>query len=329
MKEPQLPLLTILPEEPSPRHTVFAYRKIVSRTALCLFLLAITAMAAQTAFVALTMQWMGESWYLGVVSAVSTYLIGAPLLFLYVRLLVPPCAAHEAAPCLDASDPFTPPEFVRVAVLALGGMWALNFLSVGLVWLIGNVTGLPMTSPVDTMIGQSDLLSTFFFFCVCAPIAEEFIFRKALYPCLGRFGGRAYILLSAIAFGLFHFNLSQLFYAVWLGILLAYLYTRTGRIWVCIALHALCNFMGGLVPSVLMESQTGLTVQYLLMGASMLWAALLLPRCWRARTQAPPTQPLPAWPVREAFSALGVLLYLVLALGMIVLTLFPATGGAV
>ena len=55
------------------------------------------------------------------------------------------------------------------------------------------------------------------------------------------------ILLSGLLFGLFHGNLFQFFYAAAVGMILAYVYTRTGRYLWCVAMHAIINLMGSIV----------------------------------------------------------------------------------
>ena len=71
---------------------------------------------------------------------------------------------------------------------------------------------------------------------------EEFLIRGALVGAYRRTGRlRATILLSALAFGLLHANLSQFFYTFVAGIVLAALYILSGSIWPGILLHFLNN----------------------------------------------------------------------------------------
>ncbi|MDD3251511.1 MAG: type II CAAX endopeptidase family protein [Lachnospiraceae bacterium] len=74
------------------------------------------------------------------------------------------------------------------------------------------------------------------------PLTEELIFRGLAYRCLRRefpFAGAAVI--SAIYFGLFHGNLLQGTYAFILGLLLAWLYEKVGRLSAVWAFHAAAN----------------------------------------------------------------------------------------
>ena len=83
---------------------------------------------------------------------------------------------------------------------------------------------------------------------IVGPIVEELIFRKVMIDRLSIFGDRAAILISAIACGLFHGNLSQLFYATLVGLLFGYVYARTRRIRNSIFLHMIVNFLGSVIP---------------------------------------------------------------------------------
>ncbi len=82
---------------------------------------------------------------------------------------------------------------------------------------------------------------------ILAPIIEEYVFRKQIIDRTMRFGEKNAILLSAFVFAFFHMNLYQFFYAFGLGLIFGYVYMRTGRIRYSVILHAIINFMGGVV----------------------------------------------------------------------------------
>ena len=70
---------------------------------------------------------------------------------------------------------------------------------------------------------------------------------KLLIDRTRRYGDWTAILLSGLLFGLFHGNLFQFFYAALVGMILAYIYTRSGSYLRCVAMHAAINFMGSIV----------------------------------------------------------------------------------
>jgi uncharacterized protein len=92
-----------------------------------------------------------------------------------------------------------------------------------------------------------DPFSLFLFTVIIAPIFEEWLFRRLLIDHVQQYGEKTAILVSAVAFGLFHGNLFQFFYAFGLGLLLAYVYVRTGKLRYTIAMHMTFNFLNGFV----------------------------------------------------------------------------------
>ena len=90
------------------------------------------------------------------------------------------------------------------------------------------------------------------------------------------FGDVTAILFSSLAFGLVHGNFFQLFYSALLGIVLGYLYARTGRILPCILLHMITNFLGSVAILPLTDMLNRL-MPYFNMPEEELSAVLLSP----------------------------------------------------
>lgn len=88
---------------------------------------------------------------------------------------------------------------------------------------------------------------------VLAPVLEEYIFRKQLIDRTVHLNERSAIFFSAATFALFHMNLYQFFYAFAIGLVLAYVYIRTGRLRYSILMHAILNFMGSVVAPLVMS----------------------------------------------------------------------------
>lgn len=75
-----------------------------------------------------------------------------------------------------------------------------------------------------------------------SPLAEEVVFRGVIYNRLRRFYGPLIgIVVSGIFFGAFHGNLVQGVYGACLGMLMAYLYEKSGRFYIPILFHAVAN----------------------------------------------------------------------------------------
>ena len=80
---------------------------------------------------------------------------------------------------------------------------------------------------------------------ILAPIAEEMVFRGAvLRKLLDMFSLRQHwipIIISALVFGAFHGNVAQLPHAVFIGLILGWMYYRTGSIVPGVVLHWVNN----------------------------------------------------------------------------------------
>lgn len=81
---------------------------------------------------------------------------------------------------------------------------------------------------------------------VGAPLAEEFLFRGGVMNSLHRAGysPKAMIVWSAALFGIAHLNPAQIPFAFMLGLLLGWLYYRTGSLVPGILCHFINNFLG-------------------------------------------------------------------------------------
>ena len=187
--------------------------------------------------------------------------------------LMPTFAAHPAVTWLLSMVPmygFAFPVFYlllrplspsTVTPHRLGGrdFFIFFFISYALVYLgnlVGTVinaftdlfTGAQSSSDATALIEESPLYLVFIFAVVLGPIVEETMFRGIVLPRLLPFGEGFAILVSALLFGLFHGNLSQFVYAFLLGAFFGFLYCRTGRLRHAILLHAAINFVGSILP---------------------------------------------------------------------------------
>lgn len=78
--------------------------------------------------------------------------------------------------------------------------------------------------------------------CLIIPIAEELVFRGVVYQRIRvYFDVKVALLFSALIFGIVHANLVQFLYAALLGILLAFLYEKTGYFYVPVLGHITAN----------------------------------------------------------------------------------------
>jgi membrane protease YdiL (CAAX protease family) len=108
-------------------------------------------------------------------------------------------------------------------------------------------------NPIEPFANDESLLLRIVFLVILAPLIEEFIFRKTLIDRMRPYGEKLAVVTTALMFGLFHGNLSQMFYAFTLGLVFGYVYLRTGKLRYTVGLHMLINLLGGVVGPALTE----------------------------------------------------------------------------
>lgn len=107
-----------------------------------------------------------------------------------------------------------------------------------------------------------------------APIVEETLFRGLLYPMLRKKTGAVVAaVLSSLLFAAMHGNAVQAVAVIPLGLMLALVAERTGRVWPCVVLHLAYNFAAMMLPHAAIQAMsTPLCIG--LFGAA--WAVLLV-----------------------------------------------------
>ncbi len=173
----------------------------------------------------------------------SMYIIALPVFFALVKRL----PKRQIKKSSMGFGEFLGTFFMCETVMLIG-----NLISTYLVDYLSTVMGYEIANTTSDLIYESPLWLVIAVAVVIGPIVEELIFRKAIIDRLGMYGERFAVAVSAVAFGLFHGNLSQLIYATAVGFIFGYVYTRTGKIKNSCILHIAVNFMGT-VPALLIS----------------------------------------------------------------------------
>ena len=141
--------------------------------------------------------------------------------------------------------------------LKIGQLLLLIMIMYGITQ-VGSVMGLPIHLALSSFsVGdESDLggqLATLLFDSnmfvriltvgIIPAIFEELLFRKFLIDRTIRHGEFISCAMSGIMFGLWHGNFQQFFYAFFIGVLLAFVYIRTGNIIYTMIMHASMNLV--------------------------------------------------------------------------------------
>lgn len=269
-------------------------KQICSRIGFALFFMMVTWMLASAALMALVQNWypafMSSPWALWLLNDIPLYGVGMPV-FLLVLLTLP-----------DGAEPARPLQRIRwwqfllLALVCLGATYALSYVTTFVQYFIQEFLGAPMQNSLDQLVQNSGTFQNFLFGACVPAVGEEFIFRYMLRRKMKGCSDSTYMLFSGLSFAAFHGNFAQLFYAFALGVVFAWVYLRTNRLWVSMALHFLLNLFGILVlPGLVGNSRTmvlGVVLIFLLIAGGAVVFALYLRR---ARHSLLPAT-APGWP---------------------------------
>lgn len=187
-----------------------------------------------------------------IISTLPIYFIAFPIFFLIIRKVPKKDIAIKSK--------LTAIEFMKILIISFGALYIFNFLGTGINFIISVLKGSPVVNPLADLLGKVNVFETLIFVGILAPIMEEIIFRKVFLSRLLKFGDFFGIFLSALAFGMFHGNLSQFFYAVALGCIFAYTVVKTGTIKYSIILHISVNIFGSVItPQIALTNNIILT----------------------------------------------------------------------
>lgn len=247
-------------------------KKLVSRLGWRLVLLVAVMLAVANIMTLsvgrLAPDFLDSSYYLLLMNFVAQYCVAFPLcIWLMSRL--PKVVIRERS--LSFADG------VRLFIIGWFLMFLGSWLSMGVETFMSQAFGITMPDMLEEFLDGADWLASGLLAVVLAPIFEELVFRKLLLDRLVKYGELPAVLASGILFGLYHGNFQQLFYAVFIGILFAYIYVKTGRIRYSVILHMLVNFQGMVIsPWLLVNEESVLAFVYILVQLAMIITGLVL-----------------------------------------------------
>ena len=245
-----------------------APKKIMSQVGFALFILSLVVLGVQTLLDVLARstvpQIVKTDWYVWALTAISVVGIGFPVYYVLMRG-IPDSPKGEVVK-------LKPSRFIKIFFISYMAMYFTNLLSTVLTVMISYIKGEALTNPVAEAILGGNFFITLLYAAVVAPIVEELIFRKLLLDKVRRFGEIPAILITGIAFGLFHMNLSQFFYAAVLGFIFAYVVLKTNTIKYSILLHMMINFISSVMAPVITKGNIvfiGLIVFWIIVAITL------------------------------------------------------------
>lgn len=229
---------------------------------------------------------LSNPWYLWAASSLPLYVVGVPIFLLLIRSVPTHAQPRSQLPAF---------RFLVLLLICFPVTYLGNLIGT---LLSAALSGGTAQNGIETYITDGGFLALFTTIIV-APVVEEFVFRKQLLDRCGRYGEKTAMVFSALTFGLFHMNFYQFFYAFGVGLILAYVYLRTGSLRYPVLIHMIINFLGSAVPLFMMShglevyllaADLGLAVAGLVVAiinrknASLSPAPCELPREGRAKT---------------------------------------------
>ena len=223
-------------------------KKHFSRLGLGVFMILLVNFAVQVLLVsvleAVYPGWMENSWGMWLVNSMPLYLAAIPVGLLFMKKV--PAKPLEKKPMKLGN-------WIVAAIICIFAMNTGNILGTAITTLLQLIPGVGAENPVISFMTGSSVLPRVVFVVILAPVLEEFVFRKVLIDRMHVYGEKLAVITSAVIFGLFHGNLSQLFYTFGLGLVLGYVYLKTGKLRYSVALHMFVNFLGGVIAPLFME----------------------------------------------------------------------------
>ncbi len=183
----------------------------------------------------------GSVYYNLFMGTLPMYIAGIPTLFLVIRKL-----PKRQKPLEKPKMSF--PHLLMMIPIAELAMISGSYIGSFINAIYSTILGIENYDPVSDLIYSTPMPLLFLLTVVLAPLMEELIFRKLLLDRLSVYGSKFAILVTAVAFGLFHGNIDQFFYATLVGIVLGYVALKSGNWLYSVLVHMVMNFLGSIVP---------------------------------------------------------------------------------
>lgn len=177
-------------------------------------------------------------------SMVPMYLIGMPALIALVKTIPTENVEKRKMKWW---------QFLVAVLMCFGLVYASNLIGTAVSTVIGILKGSAVQNTILDVVTSISTVFVILYMVICAPFMEEYVFRKLIVERTIKYGQGVAVVVSGLMFGLFHGNLNQFVYAFTLGCFLAFIYVKTGKLKITIAMHMMVNLMGSVVSLKLME----------------------------------------------------------------------------
>lgn len=239
------------PSTPSPeeiKRNAKKMQSIFSKTGFALTIILIVTYLTQILLLAIFKEKLvGNISLIMVISTLTLDVFGIGSAVLFLKAVK--CRGEEPT----EKKKMTVGSFLVTFMICYSAMQIGNIIGTVFTSFLSAILGHTVQNPISSTIQAMPVWLTFILVVIIAPIMEELLFRKMLIDRFRKYGDKIAIVMSALFFGLFHQNFSQFFYAAMLGLILGYVYCRTGNVKYTIGLHMIINFLGSIVPMTLLK----------------------------------------------------------------------------
>ena len=143
-------------------------------------------------------------------------------------------------------------RFIQVLSICFAVGYVANVVSNIFLTAWTLISGITVNNDVMEAVSLVDPIQMILMVGILGPILEEFFFRKLLIDRIRPYGELPSILITALLFALFHQSAVQFLYAFAVGIILGYVYYRTGNFLIVTMLHISFNIISGVIPTLLL-----------------------------------------------------------------------------
>lgn len=213
-------------------------RRVFSRVGFALLVMVAMTVILQQVGYRIFVREMDNEWLRYALAVLPQYIVAMPLAALIMRKTPVQSIVPKK---LKAG------QFMIIILICFAIMYAGNLAGSLINLIIQAIAQSDMSNLIQELITGSSIWANLVFVALLAPVMEELFFRRLLIPKLLPYGEKPAIILSGLAFGLIHGNLTQFFYAFGLGLAFGYIFVKTGKVTYTIILHMIINFFGSVI----------------------------------------------------------------------------------
>ena len=128
-------------------------------------------MGVMTIVGAVKPEWLQDTTISLILAVLPLYLVGMPVLIAVVKRMPGEAPAKKS---------ITPGQFVLALIMCFALMYCGNLVGTLITTVVGALKGSAVDNALMTYATGSNMIVTFLYMVICAPILEEYIFRKLI-----------------------------------------------------------------------------------------------------------------------------------------------------